>query len=331
VPSLRKIAVIGCGGTISSEALHSLDMIDYPEYGTKLKVEDVLARVPEAPSVADVTSIAFRARGSSSFGPAEWTELRALVEARAPQVEGIVILHGTATLEETAYFLHLTLRVTIPVVVVGSQRPINAVSSDAGMNLINALRVASDSRMSKMGVAVVLNDAIHCARDVVKTSNYRLETFASPLYGPLGYVEPDGVHIDRMLTRRHAPDTYVSSWSPEMPLPRVDVVYSCAGTDGMLIDAVCQAGAKGIVSIGLAPGLPTPAESAALKRAMETGVHVVQTSRAHGGYIPRRKYLRDNRILSGDDLSPAKCRVLLMLGLTQNDKFEYLEELFATH
>jgi L-asparaginase len=178
---------------------------------------------------------------------------------------------------------------------------------------------------------VVLNDGIHCARDVVKTSNYRLETFASPLYGPRGYVEPDGIHLNRALVRRHAPDTDVSSWSPEMSLPRVDVVYSCAGTDGALIDAACQAGAKGIVSIGLAPGLPTPAETAALKRAMQTGVYLVQTSRAHSGYVPRRKYLRENRILSGDDLSPAKCSVLLMLGLTQSDKFEFLEELFATH
>jgi L-asparaginase len=310
--------------------------MDYPEYGTKLNVEQVLARVPEATREFDVIPIRFRARGSSSFGPAEWAELRVLVETTAPEVEGIVILHGTATLEETAYFLHLTLRVAIPVVIVGSQRPVNVVSSDVAINLLSALRVASDSRMSRLGVAVVLNDSIHCARDVVKTSNYRLETFASPLYGPIGYVEGDGIQINRALVRRHAPDTAVSNWSPEMPLPRVDVVYSCAGTDGVLIDAACNAGAKGIVSIGLAPGLPTPAEGAAFKHAMEAGVHVVQTSRAHPSYVPRRKYLREYRILSGDDLSPAKCRVLLMLGLAhrelaQKEDFEYLEELFATH
>lgn len=305
--------------------------MDYPEYGSKLAPQEVLAGVPEAVKVANAIPVAFRSVGSSSFGPAEWAELRTLVESVAKDADGVVILHGTATLEETAYFLNLTLHVSIPVVIVGAQRPLNTLSSDAAINLISALRVAGDTRMANLGVLVVFNDLIHAARDVVKTSNYRLQSFASPEHGPLGHIEGDGIHLGRIPSRRHSPNTAFLNWSSADSLPRVDAIYSCAGNDGALIDAACAAGVKGIISIGLAPGLPTPTESAALQRAQENGVVVVQTSRAHSGYVPHRRYLREHKILSGDDLSPSKCRILLMLGLTLSTDFEYLSELFATH
>jgi L-asparaginase len=328
---LPRIAVIGCGGAISSQASDTLDVTDYPEHGSKLDVEQVLARIPESASIATLVPVRFRAAGSSSFGPAEWAELRTLIETVAADVEGVVVLHGTATLEESAYFLNLTLRVSLPVVLVGSQRPLNTVSSDAGMNLVGALRVAADERMSDLGVVVVFNDDIHSARDVVKTSNYRLQTFASPEYGPLGHLEGDGIQLNRAPARRHAPSTAVSNWTARNQLPRVDVVYSCAGTDGALIDAACAAGARGLVSIGLAPGLPTPSESAALRRALASGIQVVQTSRAHSGYVPQRRHLRESGILPGGDLTPSKCRILLMLGLAVNPQAGFLRELFATH
>jgi len=331
IEALPEIALIGCGGTISTLAADPLDTIDYPETGERLDVGAVLERVPLAGRFARIRALPFRATGSSAFGPTEWQDLRAAIEAVAPTVHGVVVLHGTATIEETAFFLHMTLRTSTPVVLVGSQRPLNVVSSDAAMNLLAALRVAGSPAARGHGVLVVLNDEIHSARDVVKTSNYRLHTFASPLYGPLGYVEGDGAYFARRSLRRHAPDSAPAAWQPDTPLPRVDVVYSAAGNDGALIDAACAAGARGIVCAGLAPGLPSPAERQALLRARERGVAVVQTSRAHSGTIPARRWLAEHGIVAGNDFTPQKCRILLMLGIALGYDTDGLRELFATH
>src|SRR5215471_3757645 len=254
--NLPRIAVIGTGGTISSLGASSLDVLDYPDFGQKLSCEALLERFPEARLVADPVPVTFRQVGSTEIGPSEWVELRALIHRISrddPAVAGFVIPHGTATLEETAFFLNLTLAVTQPVVLVGAQRPASALGTDAGMNLVNALRVASSSEARGKGVLAVLNDEIHTARDVVKTSTYRLQTFRSFDFGALGHVDGDGVHFYRSPTRPHMPNSQFAA-SDLGVLPRVDIIYSYAGADGALIDAAVAAGARGIVSAGFAPG-----------------------------------------------------------------------------
>ena len=192
---LPRIAVIGCGGTIASVAPSSLDVLDYPEFGSKLPIEDVLQRFPETRLVADPLPISFRSVSSSAIGFEEWLELRTFLHQRSkqdPEIQGFVIGHGTGSLEETAYFLNLTLNIAQPAVLAGAQRPLSALSSDAGMNLVSALRVAGSPDARGKGVLVVLNDEIHAARDVIKTSTYRLQTFRSLDFGAIGHV--DGSH-----------------------------------------------------------------------------------------------------------------------------------------
>src|SRR6516162_9192606 len=206
--ALPRIAVIGTGGTISSLGASSLDVLDYPDFGQKLSCEALLERFPEARLVADPVPVTFRQVGSTEIGPKEWVELRALIHRIArddPGVAGFVIPHGTATLEETAFFLNLTLASAQPVVLVGAQRPASALGTDAGMNLVNALRVAGSPDASGKGVLVVMNDEIHAARDVVKTSTYRLQTFRSLDFGALGHVDGDGVQFYRSPSRPHMP------------------------------------------------------------------------------------------------------------------------------
>lgn len=218
---LPRIAVIGTGGTISSLAPSRLDVLDYPEFGTKLSVEQVLERTPEAATVADVRPIPFRAVGSTAIGPADWLQLLDLRHgaiAADPALDGFVILHGTATLEETAFFLNLTLAIQQTVVLVGAQPPASALGSDGGANLVAALRVAGSPDARGLGVLVVMNDEIHTARDVVKTSTYRLQTFRSPDFGALGHVDGDGVQIFRSTRRRHA--VLVMLWRPDGLLTR---------------------------------------------------------------------------------------------------------------
>jgi len=268
-----RIAVIGTGGTISSLGASSLDILDYPDFGQKLGCEALLARFPETRLVADPLPITFRQVGSTEIGPNDWIELRALIHRmarEAPTIAGFVIPHGTATIEETAFFLNLTLATSQPVVVVGAQRPASALGTDAGMNLVNALRVAGSADARGRGVLVVLNDEIHAARDVVKTSTYRLQTFRSVDFGALGHADGDGVHFYRAPTRPHMPDTPFAGLELAT-LPRVEIIYSYAGADGALVDAAVAAGARGIVSAGFAPGSPTPEQRSAFERAAKSG------------------------------------------------------------
>src|SRR5271168_4417590 len=330
--TLSRIAVIGTGGTISSLGASSLDVLDYPDFGQKLACEALLERFPETRLVPDPVPVTFRQVGSTEIGPKEWTELRALIHRIArddPALAGFVIPHGTATLEETAFFLNLTLAVAQPVVLVGAQRPASALGTDAGMNLVNALRVAGAAAARGKGVLVLVNDEINAARDVVKTSTYRVQTFRSFDFGALGHVDGDGVHFYRAPLGAHMPDTPFASLDLGA-LPRVDIVYSYAGADGALVDAAVAAGARGIVSAGFAPGSPTPQQRTAFERAAKSGVVVVQCSRATGRVAPRRR-LRESGIVGGEDFTPQKARILLMLVLSATSDVGEVQRAFQTY
>jgi L-asparaginase len=332
--AIPRIAVIGTGGTISSLGASSLDVLDYPDFGQKLTAEALIERFPETRLVADPITVTFRQVGSTEIGPKEWLELRALIHRTArddPAIVGFVIPHGTATLEETGFFLNLTLAVSQPVVLVGAQRPASALGTDAGMNLVNALRVAGSPESRGKGVLAVLNDEIHAARDVVKTSTYRVQTFRSLDFGALGHVDGDGVHFYRSPLRAHMPDTAFSGLDLAAPLPRVDIVYSYAGADGALVDAAAAAGARGIVSAGFAPGSPTPEQRVAFERATKAGIVVVQCSRAFSGRVAPRRRLRESGIVAGEDFSPQKARILLMLALSTTSDIAAIQQAFQAY
>jgi L-asparaginase len=332
--ALPRIAVIGTGGTISSLGASSLDVLDYPDFGQKLTAEALIERFPETRLVADPITVTFRQVGSTEIGPKEWLELRALIHRTAhddPAIVGFVIPHGTATLEETGFFLNLTLAVSQPVVLVGAQRPASALGTDAGMNLVNALRVAGSPESRWKGVLTVLNDEIHAARDVVKTSTYRVQTFRSLDFGALGHVDGDGVHFYRSPLRAHMPDTAFSGLDLAAPLPRVDIVYSYAGADGALVEAAAAAGVRGIVSAGFAPGSPTPEQRAAFERAAKAGIVIVQCSRAFSGRVAPRRRLRESGIVAGEDFSPQKARILLMLALSTTSDIAAIQRAFQAY
>lgn len=333
-PHLPRIALIGCGGTISSLGTSALDLMDYPEHGAKLDINEVLDRIPELRKIADIVAAPFHGAGSTSLVPRDWLSLRALIRRIAteqPDPDGFVIVHGTASLEETAFFLNLTLDVPHTVVLVGAQRPLSAVGTDASMNLIEAVRVAANPSSRGRGVLVVLNDEIHAARDVVKSSTLRLDTFRSADFGALGVVDADGIHYYRRVEQPHAPDTAFAALTDDAQIPRVDIVYSYVGADATFIEAAIAKGARGIVSAGFAPGIPAHAEKAALEEAMRQGVAVVQCTRAARGRVARRRYLEETGIIAGEDFSPQKARILLALGLAMTSDVETLKEWFRRY
>ena len=333
MPDLPRIAVIGTGGTISSLGNGSLDVLDYPDFGQKLTCEALLDKFPETRLVAEPVPVTYRQVGSTAIGPDDWLELRRMIHRIArddPKTAGFIIPHGTATLEETAFFLNLTLGVPHPVVLVGAQRPASALGTDAGTNLVNALQVAGSGEARGKGVLVVLNNEIHAARDVVKTSTYRVQTFRSFDFGALGHVDGDGVHFYRAPLKAHMPDTAFAGREIGA-LPRVDIVLSYAGADTALIDAAIGAGAKGIVSAGFAPGSPSPAQQDALVAAAKAGIVVVQCTRAASGRVAPRRRLKETGIVAGEDFSPQKARILLMLMLTTTTDVSEIQTAFGTY
>lgn len=332
--TLPRVAVIGTGGTISGVGQHRLDLYDYGFNGRFMQVDELLSTVPELAAAAAILPVPYLNIDSTHLGPKQWLELAGLIAktyADTPDLAGIVVTHGTASLEETAYFLNLVLHVPVPVVVVGAMRPSTALGADGGMNLLNAVRVAACPGARGLGVLVVLNDEINAARDVAKTSNFRVQTFKSRDFGVLGYADGDTVEIYRKPVRRTAPDTEFDV-SDLAELPRVDIVPAYGGADSVLVDAVVAAGAKGIVSAGFPSGSPTPLQKQALMQAVKAGIIVVQSSRSGSGrVVATRAGMQKAGFLSGDTLTPQKARVLLMLALTRTADPAGIQRIFATY
>lgn len=326
------VAIIGTGGTISSVVDDSLDVLNYPDISRKMEPAEAIARIPEATLFANYETLPFRAVGSTAIGPTDWIELAQLISRTAsehPHIRGFVILHGTATIEETGYFLNLVLKTNKPVVLVGAQRPASAVSTDVNMNVLSAVRTAISDEAIGMGVLIVLNDEIHSARDATKTSTYRLQTFKSHDFGLLGHVDGDQVSFYRSPLRKHTLESPFDI-ANITSVPRVDIAYSYGGADGCAVEAFVAAGAKGIVSAGLAPGIPAPLERKALERAAAAGIVVVQSTRTGSGRVARRTYLCDQGMVGADNLNPQKARVLLGLALTKTNNPDEIQALFKT-
>ncbi len=327
---LPKVVILSAGGTITMLGAGPMDLTDYGEYGQALPVDEVVSRLDPDALVAEVLTLGFRQVSSTAIGPRDWLrmadQIRGL-DRDGNGIDGYVVLHGTATLEETAYFLHLTVGVEAPVVITGAQRPISAVSTDAPLNLIQAIAVAASSETRGLGVLVALNGEVHSARDVTKRSTYKLEAFQSPSHGPLGYVDADGrVSVYRRPTRIAVDGPFGDLLALE--LPRVDVSYSYAGADGAAIDAFVAAGARGIVNAGLAPGKVASSEEDAVSRAIEAGVVMIRSTRAGGGRVVPRRRLLEQGVIPADDLTPQKARVLGMLALAVTDDLSEIAEMF---
>lgn len=331
---LPKIAVIGTGGTISGVGRDRLDFYEYGTSGRFMHVDELIALVPELAGIADVIPVRYKNVGSTEIDPSDWLALLRIINetaARDPSIAGIVVTHGTATLEETAYFLDLAVKVPVPVVVVGAMRPSSALGADGGNNLLNGVRVACSTEAHGKGVLVVLNDEINAARDVTKTSNYRTQTFVSRDFGILGYADADQVKFYRQPLRVGAPDTEFDVAGLDK-LPRVDIVPAYAGADATFVDAAIAAGADGIVSAGFPSGSPSPAQKEALKQAVKMGVVVVQSSRSGSGRVIDDKVaMRDAGFIAADSLTPQKARILLMMALTVSSDRNEIRRMFDTY
>lgn len=327
--ALPRIALIATGGTIGLVGRDRLDLVEYVEFGRFLEPAELLARVPEAAAIARIDTPPFKRIPSSRMQPADWTELGRLIwRCLDAGAQGIAITHGTSTLEETAYFLHLTLQTDRPIVLTGAMRPSNGLSQDGDLNLLNAIRLAAGREAVGMGVLVVLNDEISTARDVAKTDTHRVQTFRSQDLGLLGHADTNGeIVFYRAPLRRHTLRSEFDVRQLET-LPRVDIVYSYVGEDGTLVRAAVEHGAEGIVVAGTGAGMVTEEGLRELLRARERGVAVVLSSRCGSGRVTRTTRARQAGFVAADSLTPQKARILLALALTRTRDPDAVQRFF---
>lgn len=331
---LPRVALIITGGTIDSVGKDRLDLAWYIEAGKRLNTGELLDQLPELKSIARIEEVPFRRLPSHALVDKDWLDLARTIHSIFDEnkADGIVITHGTNTIEETAYFLNLTLKTDKPVVVVGSMRPSSAISADGYLNLVNAVKVAADPDSKGRGALLVMNDTIYSGRDVTKNATYRVEAFQSRDLGPLGYADADGsIVYYHQTTKKHTVHTEFDVRNLQS-LPRVDVVVSYVGADGKMIEAAAAAGAKGIVSAATGAGRPTPAEDEAFDRVYkEKGVIMCLSSRVASGRVVRSPGLAKRGFVAGDNLQPWKARVLLALALTKTNNADEIQRMFDTY
>ncbi len=327
--------ILSTGGTIAGKGGSSMSLSDYK--GGSLLGEEIVNSVPEIKQYANVNVEQVANVGSQDITPAHWTKLANRINAifaHDPKVAGVVVTHGTATLEETAYFLNLTVKHDRPVVLVGAQRPATAISADGPLNLVNAIRTAGSPAARGMGALVVMNDEINCARDVTKSNTYRVETFRSGELGFLGYVDPDQVSFYRAPTKRH---TARSEFDVDATItfPQVEIVYSYVQPDVTMIRMLHNKGVKGIVFAGSGAGIISQVEKDAVKEILssppESRPIIVRSNRTGNGRVIARKDFDVLEMIPADNLSPQKARILLMLALTKTTDPADIKRMFAEY
>jgi L-asparaginase len=272
--------------------------------------------------------------GSQDMNDAVWFKLarRANEVLAKPDVSGIVVTHGTDTLEETGYFLDLVIKSDKPIVLVGSMRPATSTSPDGPLNLYNAVAVAADPTAKGLGVLVVANDDLHAARYIQKTNTTDVQTFTSPNRGQLGEAYYGKMRYYGVPTNRHTTKSEFSLDGIDV-LPRVDIVYPHEGVDGTMVKAAVAAGAKGIVLAGVGDGNATQEMIGALADAAKQGVVVVRSSRVGSGIVRRNIELDDDKLgfVAAMDLNPQKARVLLRMALTKTKDVKTIQRYFEEY
>ena len=328
-----KIKVLATGGTIAGAQATQADA-GYKS-GT-FSVNDLIKAVPQLTNVAELSGEQIANIGSQTMNHDVWLKLAARCNELLAQddVDGIVITHGTDTMEETAYFLSLVVHSDKPVVLVGSMRPATAISADGPINLYNAVALAASPEAKGRGPLVVLNDTIHYAREAQKMHTTRMDTFQSPNRGIAGMMNTGKAFFYSMNTTRLGTKSEFSVDGKSVgDLPRVEIIYSYANLGPEVVDFLVKDGVKGIVLDGVGDGNSTDAVIAALGQAAKKGVAVVRCSRTGSGVVDRNVEVNDDKLgfIAGMELSAQKARILLMLGLMQTDDTKKLQQYFLEY
>ena len=326
----KNIVILATGGTIAGAAPTGTQ-VGYTS--GQVGIETMINAVPGIKELANIKGEQISNVGSQDMSFEILLKLANRInELTSGDVDGIVITHGTDTMEESAYFLNLTAKTNKPVVLVGSMRPSTAVSADGPLNLYNAVAVAADPQSRDRGVLVVMNDHIHAAHSLTKTSTTDVQTFMSPIRGLVGVVSYGKCDFYNTPPWKHTSGSEFNV-SGVTKLPRVDIIYADVDMSPDLIDDSAKGGAKGIVIAGVGNGNMTQAAVDAAARAVTKGVVVVRSSRVTTGLVGRNVELNDDKLgfIASDELNPQKSRILLSLALLKPRSPSDIQQLFMTY
>ncbi|MGF1701807.1 L-asparaginase 2 [Photobacterium makurazakiensis] len=328
---LPNIKILATGGTIAGSGQSATDS----SYTSgKVGVDSLIYAVPEMTNVAGISGEQVVSIGSQDMNDEVWLTLSKRVNELLAKddVDGVVITHGTDTMEETAYFLDLTVNSDKPVVLVGAMRPSTAMSADGPMNLYNAVVTAADEDSAGRGVLVAMNDTVFGARDVTKTSTTAVNTFQAPNVGPVGYIHNSDVNFQKSATRKQAVESTFDVSELEQ-LPKVGIVYNYSNASELPVKAFVNAEYDGIVSAGVGNGNMFHTVFDELAKASEDGVMVVRSARTPTGSTTLDAEVDDDKygFVASGSLNPQKARILLMLSLTQTQDYKEVQKLFQYH
>lgn len=322
------VVILATGGTIAGAGASALNSATYA--AAKVPVDKLLAGLPELANVANVRGEQVAQIASESFDNETLMKLGKRVSALVKQadVDGIVVTHGTDTLEETAYFLSLVIRTSKPIVVVGSMRPGTALSADGALNLFNAVSVAGSKDAAGKGVLVTMNDEIQSGRDVSKTINIKTEAFKSQ-WGPLGMVVEGNNYWFRAPVKRHTAQSEFNIDEFEALAP-VDIVYGYGNVPRTLVDSVGKSGVKALIHGGTGNGSVANRVVPALQEVRAKGVQVIRSSRVADGFVLRNAEQPDDKYdwVVAHDLNPQKARILAAVALTKPLSSKELQRVF---
>ena len=328
------IKVLATGGGITAKLAGVNTSMQFSSQ--QIGVSNLINQVVEISRVADIDAEQISMIPSQEMSNEIWLKLAKRVDRilKSKRYDGIVITHGTDTMEETAYFLNLVCRHRLPIVFVGATRPTNHLSPDGPSNLYDAVVVAGNPKSREKGVMVVMNGKIMGARDVTKRHTYGTDSMQTTDTGFLGYVVGDDVYYYQESTRKH---TFKSEFSISVieTLPRVDIVYGYANNSASMINGAINDGAKGIIYAGVGNGNFHPNLIEGFKHATDRTVRVVRSSRIHNGIVLKNAEVKDDdprfRFIVGDNLNPQKARALLMVALTKTKDPKKIQTYFDNY
>ncbi len=328
---LPNVVVLATGGTIAGAAGSD---VQAAYTSGQVGVDQLLAAVPQAKKLAALRGEQIANIGSQDMNDEVWLKLARRVNelCAMADVDGVVITHGTDTIEETGYFLNLVVKSRKPVVLTAAMRPSTALSADGPLNFFNAVAVAANKDAAGRGVLVVVNDWIHGAASLTKTSTTAVQTFLSPLRGLVGTVAYGEAEFYRGAVGKNTVDSEFSL-DGVTALPRVDIIMAHENMDGAILDAAVAAGAKGLVIAGVGNGNMTKTALDALAAQAKKGVVCVRSSRVATGRVGRNVEVDDDKLglIASDDLNPQKARVLLRLALLKPRSATELQRLFVEY
>ncbi|EOH2064503.1 type II asparaginase [Campylobacter jejuni] len=325
-----RIAILGTGGTIAGFIDSTIATTGYA--AGAIDIDVLIKAVPQIRDLADISWEQIANIDSSNMCDEIWLRLaKKIAKLFAEGIDGVVITHGTDTMEETAYFLNLTIKSDKPVVLVGAMRPSTAISADGPKNLYNAVALVVNKEAKNKGVMVAINDKILSARGVVKTHSLNVDAFSSPDFGDLGYIVDGKVFFYNNVIKAHTKNAPFDV-SKLTSLPKVDILYSYSNDgSGVAAKALFEHGTKGIVVAGSGAGSIHKNQKDVLKELLKKGLKVVVSSRVVAGCVAVSDSDEKLGFISAEDLNPQKARVLLMLALTKTSDPKKIQEYFLKY